>query len=1341
MKPSFPIRLLWLFSCFLVACSKETLPADTHQPQGPVLSQTISNLDIHAFAEDSFGQIWIGTDRGLNRYTGKEFYQYYTEQEERSSINNNMINSMAVAPDGRLWVGTASGPAWYTEEDNFHRVEVIADVGFKTASRILVLESGDVVMSNPFGTIFKYDEESDEFHKLQPLSGKDLPSSNRIFTGAGSSFWMVASDGVYQIDSQGSLLVRSFPYPTGSFFVSGSAKDKDGRIWFFNASQLYCFDSRSESYVDIPVPIREWMASSEGKVLRRVYSCGDYLVLQGENECGFYDLNDGTLVRQSDPDAPYTLPSFRPTVMFMDSGSHLWVGSQGHGFVVCSGAESLFNRNASALSSLKDVNILSLDADTSDNIWAVATENRLFRLFRSGDAFSLDTSRFIDGSSSEEMRVVLCDRTRNRVWIGTRSAVFMCEPEKDGTGLRILRKWSLGAVLTTLSLSDKGGVYAGQYAGIVSYIDPDRSGAPEQILSLSREIRDIYPLKDGRLAVLAMMEDITLYDPVSGETETIVYRESLGELFHLLDMCEDNEGNWWFTTRDYGLVKRCASDGTFKIIPGTTCPTLESVEMSDDGRIWVSSAFGLNMVIPGTEEIVRYFAEDGIGGNQFNVRASCKLSDGTVVFGGTHGLTTCHDVDISDPKPAPLYIEEFSIEGVPVSPSVNGPYSGLLQRNPKITLKHNQGNISISFASLAYSRPRAVLYQYKMEGYDRNWTFLGNDNRARFSSLPPGRYLFCVKAGSLDEEPVSTELSIRVKPALMASPGAFLVYLLILGALAFFIARSARNRLRLHMRLAQAQREKAHEQLVNKVNMNFFADMAHEFRSPLTMIQGPMSQLLEDRSMGADSHKLLSVMNHSVMRMKKLVDQLLNFNKLDNGRLTLSVVRDVDIVSRLSKVVEMSGVTAKRRGISLQTSGFDAPFKMPLDPDKFDSIISNLMSNALKYAGNNGEPGWIEVRFIPGEDNVKIQVDNDSRPFSEEELKRIFERYYQVREHAQNAMAPGTGIGLNFAWMLASRMHGSLEAENLPDRTGVRFTLTLPANDDAFSEDEFVKGTDLSPVEPLSAGGAAEELGGEHDDEDSSQETKPYTVLVVDDDVDIANYLSILLSPYYNVLMANDVEHANELLLSGEMPDLIISDVVMPGQDGISFCQSVKSNMLTCHIPVILVTAKVGVSNEVQGLDSGADAYVTKPFDPVYLLALLKSLLKNRSLLRGELAKSTSVAEVRSDLLAPRDAAFLEQLYSIMESEMANPELDLQKICDIMCVSRTKLFYKVKSLTGMSASTIFKTFRLNMAAKMLREGNDNVSEVAYKVGFNSPSYFTRAFKAQFGVLPKDIAKT
>ena len=1329
-----PVFVLSIAVTVVFSCQPSGLSDD---PSGfadmPEISLDVSNLNIRAFYEDRYGHIWIGTDRGLNRYTGKEYFQYFNG-DSPSTINNNSVYGFLENPDGSFWIATASGPAYYTDFDDFHRVEVDAEVGYRAPSRLIRLETGDIVMSNLHGALFCYDSLSDRFLPIHPSGGDvSFPISTMIFPGRGSCCWSVAQDCLYVVDCHDASVIKSLPYPSAGFHPSGAVMDAFSRLWLYDASRIYCVDTGKGTFVNPPAPVSDWLQQHSPV---RLYALAGMLILQDARECWFYRFADGILVSQHDREAPYDLPAFRPISFFLDSQSHLWVGTNGHGLTVCSGQEDLFNRSTPLMKAFQDVNVKALDADRKDDLWVVATENRIFHATLDGHTVSFDAAPFLSSSfPSDQVELIRYDRSRDAVWLGTDAALFLCRSE--GKGLHVMHRYALPSTPHVIECCSDA-VYVGLSAGEVLKVNPvsqDCSIIP--VAPGDHQIRDIRLLQNGKLVILSQMEDIKIYDPATGEMETIPYRDQLGELFHLMDVCEDAEGNLWFATRNYGVIMMSFHDKSFHFVPGTTCEWIQAIELDRTNHLWVSSFYGLNMILPNSEDIVRFYKEDGIGGNQFNVRASCSLSDGTIVFGGTHGITTCHQVSMQGQKPFPLYIEHLTVNGKAISPYPKGPVPESLVHSPRVTLRHNQNNLSVAFAGLDYPRSQTLLYQYKLEGYDSDWTLLGNDNRARFSSLPPGKYILRVNAQSLGSDPVYAALPIRIKPAPLASPVAFFFYFLFFGALAYIAIKVAKERVRLNLQLEQSEREKEHEQIVNKVNMNFFADMAHEFRSPLTMIKAPMSQLLEDRDVRPESHKLLQVMNLSVDRMVKLVNNLLNFNKLDNNKLTLAVERDYDIVARTLKILEMSGVSAARRGISLQTSGFGSPFRIPLDPDKYESILSNLMSNALKFAGNNGDSAWVGVHFEPGTEQVRIRIENSSRLFTGEELNRIFDRYYQVREHAEHAHLPGTGIGLNYAWMLAERMHGSLIAENLPDGSGVRFTLTLPAKEDAFRPEEFVR-----PAMRTVSGHEQESPVAMTEGEDAEDDSPKFqTILVVDDDEDIANYLSMLLSPYYNVEVANDVTTANNLIISKEMPDIILSDIVMPGEDGISFCKSVKGNILTCHIPVILVTAKVGVNNEVEGLESGADAYVTKPFDPVYILALIKSMLKNRSLLKGELAKSTSVAEVRGDLLSPRDSAFLEQLYKIMEEEMANPELDVQKICDKMCVSRTKLFYKVKSLTGMSAATIFRTFRLNMAAKMLREGNDNVSEVAYKVGFNSPSYFTRAFKAQFGVLPKDIAKS
>ena len=546
-------------------------------------------------------------------------------------------------------------------------------------------------------------------------------------------------------------------------------------------------------------------------------------------------------------------------------------------------------------------------------------------------------------------------------------------------------------------------------------------------------------------------------------------------------------------------------------------------------------------------------------------------------------------------------------------------------------------------------------------------------------------------------------------------------------------ARRIRD-VRIERERAEAAREE--EQRLNKIQMNYFSNVAHEFRTPLTMISGPAQQLAESPDIKGQDRQLVGIIRRNTEWMLSLVNQLLDFNRIGNSKLQMKVAK-TDIVAPLRAAVDMFRFNAGSKGIELGTYGLEEPFVMWADVDKVNKVVMNLLANALKFTPSGGKVSLsfdVLSRDAAAEEFPMTDKDNDQQyacisvtdsgcgiPEGQEE--KIFERFYQAGNQGDTQ---GSGIGLFYSRALTGLHHGYIKASNRPEG-GARFSFILPAGAASYSEDERTEAKPQMVVPQASQ---------EAQPTDSSEDTDRKRIAVVDDDIDIANYVKVLLSPYYNVSVYFDGASALKGMTE-EAPSLIISDVVMPGMSGYELCKAVKGELELSHIPVVLVTAKVAVENQVEGLGVGADAYVTKPFQPAYLLALVKSLMENREKLHRRLGEATSAEEIAPDELSPRDKAFLKDLYELMEKEIADTELDITRISELMRMSRTKFYYKVKGLTGENPSSFFKRYKLNYAANLLKEGKYNMSEIAYMTGFNTLSHFSTSFKKQFGVPPSE----
>ncbi len=655
--------------------------------------------------------------------------------------------------------------------------------------------------------------------------------------------------------------------------------------------------------------------------------------------------------------------------------------------------------------------------------------------------------------------------------------------------------------------------------------------------------------------------------------------------------------------------------------------------------------------------------------------------------------------------------------------------------NPDINLKYDQNGFSISFAALDYSESERLHHYYKLDGFDQYWINAHNNKEAYYANLPAGTYTFRVRITQNDQSSIVGENAIRVivHPAPWATWWAYTFYLIAgITILAFFIKAMWRIRAE-KQAVLRAEQAKAQEQFINKMNMSFFANISHEFRTPLTMISGPVSLLYSSPDITGENKNLLRIVQRSVNRMLRLVNQMLDFNKLENDTLKLKV-RPTEIVVLLKELTDIFRVNAESKSITMITNGLEGSFIAWIDEDKIDKIFTNLMSNALKYTPASGR---INVNFdiVSGEDAVqavKIEVINTGQ-IPDDKLEKIFERYYQISDEHGGIYNWGTGIGLYYARSLARLHHGSLTASNLKDDNKVMFTLIVPIGQSAYSEAE----RSHEQVNQLEAFPLEENPLPVKSDPDLDKEKK--TIMVVDDDSEVAYYLEMLLGSDYQVVCRFNAESALEAITENA-PDLILSDVVMPGKDGYWLCREIKESLQLCHIPVILVTAKTTIENQVEGLNVGADAYVIKPFEPHYLMALIKSLLNNREKTRSLLSRSTQTDKMDENVLSPQDNMFMTELYHLMESEISNPELDVTRMTQLLKVSRTKFYYKVKGLTGENPSVFFKTYKLNRAAELLKEGKYTISEIADMTGFNTLSHFSKSFKQQFGIPPSEYLK-
>lgn len=1352
---TFPFLLLLYILCTATSCRKmESIQQSEITISNPLVTNNISNQQVNAFAEDAQGHIWIGTFRGLNKYNVHEFHQYFCT-DDSLDLPDNQIKDMLCDSKGRLWISTVNGVCRYTDKDNFKHIP--SDMTNKNGIQLLEGTDGRIFL-NYTSHLSVYNPTTEEMNCVIPQLDPQGTMIVKCFIDAEAQLWVVTPRTLRCYDYYSMQLKDSVAINKNSryFYLH-----KDGKIWLTGSRTLLLFDTHTHQFTDLPPALAQHSVLREAEITY-IHPYGNNSLLLNTSRHGMFCYNyaNNTIAHQGDEDFPFEVPEFQISCMFTDSQNNLWIGSTDQGYTVCYHYKERFNNDNYIRSYFNNKSVVSASAEKNGILWITTLSDGVYRYdLNNKKVVSIDMEKIFPESRQKAVRVnqIFVDNDNNLWMTVTNNKVLKCQYSNND--LHIINEYDIKYPMS-ITQDYNGSIWIGTASPYVYKIAPEEKVFREiKAFDISTGsnftfIPGLLAMKDGNLLVAALDKPMQLINTQTEAVKELLlnkedYKACIKRSVIIpTALYEDMQGDIWIGTVSNGLLRYSPYNGKIQPMPGTACTDISGIEEDTQGNLWVSTLYGLSRYDRTTNRFTNYYEADGIGGNQFYDRASCRLSDGTLVFGGTHGLTLFNPIDVQIRRNIPLLFENLKVHNKLIHPGNEECISKHLSYNPDIKLNYNQNGFSISFVALDYSEHERVHYYYMLEGFDRYWIDASNNREAYYANLPAGCYTFKVRIMDNDRNIVEAEnsITVTVEPAPWRTWWAYTLYLLLAAGVVFLFLR-ALHRIRLEKEQARrAEQEKEQEQRVNKMNMSFFANVSHEFRTPLTMISGPVAQLCESPEIDGNNKKLLHIVQQSVNRMLRLVNQLMDFNKLENDTLKLKVKR-TDVVTELKHIMEIFNVNAQSKDISLITTGIEDSFLMWLDADKIDKITTNLLSNALKFTPRGGK---IEVNFdvitgeearqafrIPQEQTfaqyIKLEVADTGIGIPEEQTERIFERYYQLNNQSVGSYNWGTGIGLYYARSLAHLHHGLLKAGNRTDGQGAVFTLILPTSDEAYSpeerDNEQQEQGKAYPLQPDSPTGTST-----HDEEEEDDNLKK--ILVVDDDTEVAHYLKVLLSPAYRVICRFNAEDAFKAV-SEEAPDLVLSDVVMPGTDGYTLCRKIKEDLQLCHTPVILVTAKANMEDQVEGLNTGADAYVTKPFDPTYLQALIQSQLKNREKVRALLGRNTQTDAIADDVLSPQDNAFMTELYSLMENELSNPELDISHMTELLKISRTKFYYKVKGLTGENPSSFFKTYKLNRAAELIKEGKYSISEIADMTGFSTHSYFSKAFKKQFGIAPSE----
>lgn len=1332
----------------------------------------ISQSDIRRVFKDSKGFIWLATLDGLFRFDGYTCKNYRISQEP-NSISSNMIGKIGEDDLGNIWVSTFGkgicklNPV--TEEFTSYRIENNSPYRLRTNDISAFLIDGTTLWLGNWKELIRVEMDSTmskivaqshiSLYEFEPLVNN--LNVQTIFKDREDKIWLGLNVSLIRINNPSSDLnhlsytkksgnVSALQYCDSILVAAGEfvSEVQTNRRWEITLKPIAYIPAYTMQYHRGTM----WLGNRSG-VLAYKWMEGAY------QQTGHFT-----------PAVANGLSSYPVSDLSVD-GTSVWVGTIGGGVYLLSHNDQYFKhyKKTKESRSLTDDHIKTLFEDSKQDLW-VGTEQGGLNYLK-----GKDKNNYTNGFGQISMKNY--PREYNRVyaiaeqftprskirerliWLGTSFPTFMVALDPSTMELLPQSEHVKGfRFVFAIEVQNDSTLWVGTYGGGLWRLNTDDDGiiihsqqfqpANDNPHSISSTIiRSILCDQEGNLWVgtdkglnYVAQEELSEEHPKfhvfrEGKTKGSLYNEYILKLF------QSSTGKIWMGSMGGGLmgVSQIISKDSIlfdavTVKDGLPNNSIKSIEEDQEGNLWLSSNHGLSRYNPRTLDIVNYDVSDGLQGNDFEELASANRQNGELLFGGINGLNTFYPEQIRKDTIKPkLYFSELSILNEVVQPRVkyqkNVILKNSIEHTDQIVLTHEQNSFSIAFAGLHFNSPQKVKYQYILEGFDKTWTRTNVDHRvAKYTNVPAGMYTLKVTASNSDnvetDEPI--RLAIRIKPHPLLSPLAFMIYAVLLVLAIYLLFRIYGNITRRKKDVLIAEIEKRNAEEATQSKLRFFTNISHEFRTPLTLISIPLEKLLKSgRLTEGDEKKNLNIIKHNSDLMLRLVNQILDFRKLEQDKMQLSL-QSLNIIEFIGDILQTFEPLAEQKQIELDFQHSSEAIYLSFDPDCVEKIVYNLLSNAIKFTPKDGK---VSLAVDQESDKVLIQVSDTGIGIKESDKPFLFQRYFH-RVQQDKIMNSGTGIGLSLIKGLVELHKGDIEVQS-QEGQGTIFKVYLPMTGDG-------KKTNFVESEGLEGEGRTPMLEREIKPEQHIDEGHRRTILIVEDNQELREVIVSLFGGKHNVLEAEDGKVGYDQCLKHN-PDLVISDIMMPNVDGIQLLSMIKTDEKISHIPIMLLTAKSTIENQIEGFAAGADAYISKPFNADVLYSNALSIIQNRERLRGTYVKEI---EINPMLLSnsPTDVSFIDKILMLIEENLSDAEFNVDKMAEAYGLSRNHLNRKIKALTGETTINFLRDIRLKHAAALLVNGKYNVSEVTWRVGYSDLGSFRKRFKDRFGVSPSDYAK-
>ncbi len=1271
-------------------------------------SGKLSSSLINCIVQDKYGYIWVGTEYGLSKFDGYRFTNYLHNEEDTTSITDNIISDLLVDKKGNLWIGCAKGLMRYNyEKNNFSRLQ-FPDGRKPRIYSMVESHRGDILL----GT-------------------------------AGYGLYSVKNNGIEKTANNRFTIKweRAYAKRDSDVFFTHIYEDKHHYLW--QSSHLSTFTRFIEKQGKVQ---RKDFKSPYGAPVAFIQHRPQAMLIVCMYGIIYYDYRTGRIA-----DAGYDLGTFKNHVTInnatFDHDGNLYISTSEHGALIIkkgsNKVEQLENSNSNFNLSTAFVNDIIEDKD--NNLWIGCYKKGLYLLNQRQQAFSswsFSAQNYIIGSSVSS----IAPGENGETWCTVQNSGVFCF---DASGKIIAHPTSPAG--TCIIYKDRRGAYWISNGSALYSYNPHTGAYQEKLTFTSAGIYCMTDDNQGNLYISVYSKGLYIYNVESGKVTVLNMRQRGNKGFLCNDwvrsMAFDHTGHLWIGTsngvsclntktlsfKDFGwniILKDRQANGICEgkngnMIIGTeeglylfdrknnktlALPHAEvlkgkqvcSIIKDHQGDLWISTTMGIWQYDQKNRQFIGHINGNGLTTREYVLGSSMHTASDLIAFGTSDGITTFSPERVRAKKMelGDVHLTNFIIDGKPINCLTD-----------EFTIPYEENSFTLEFSLLNYRNTDNISFQYRINEGKWNSTNEGS-NAVSFNKLKPGSYTLEVRAmsnGNFSKK--STIIHIKVCDPWYASTWAFLLYFLTAaGIILYIIYRYERHR----------------KEDLEETKMQFLINATHDIRSPLTLIMGPLNKL-KTRITDAESKQDIDTIDRNAQRLLLLVNQILDERKIDKDQMHLHCQK-TDLKEFLRGIMSLYNFNAQERSITLslkedESLKEEGNLQVWIDRINFDKVISNLLSNAMKYTSDGGE---ITLIIGKNKESAIIKVEDTGIGLKEEKTDRLFERFYQGNNNS-DIHIEGTGIGLNLCRALVKMHGGAIRAYNRTDGIkGSCFEVNIPLGKEHLKPEEILQEDSTKTAESTGK---------------RTQANRNFNILIVDDDAEIAHYIKTELSDWYRFEHASNGKEGLKMLLTGKY-DLVISDVMMPEMDGVTMLKKIKGNSNVSDIPVILFTSKSEVENRLEGLRKGADAFLAKPFNMEELHILIDNLVDNVRRIRGKYSGAQGQkAKIEQIQVKGNNDALMERVMKYMNEHLADPDLNVEKLTEDVGISRAQLHRKLKEIAGVSAGEFIRNLRLEQAARLIEEGQINITQVAYSVGFSNQTHFSTVFKKHYGMSPSEYAET